>query len=400
MRARFLADAPRLVPPLRAANPKLGGAGDVDDWEVSEQLDAALVDVVGELGLVLLPGDARASDALASDSAVRRGLHDFVCGPHAAAAARGWTPEGGGNAAWPGTPDRGLGDGVARACYGGLVVEGDAGQALMGAVPGASQLLAPPARSARPTRAVWAFFGSNDSEVALAGKPEHVDDLRPGFVTMHAQLCGEKVWRLRPHASAFAAGVEAMGLGLDGAVVGRADAFRAPRPTSDTSLAKAGAESEVSAVVPMVAAPGGRLEVRCRAGDRLIVDTGAWYHETSLPPRTSFSLSVARDFAFGTTAPLEHDSSQMLVSRQLCARCNTPTATPAGAPPGTCGCLCCETRRRERTEWESFRRSSVLAQRFLTQRHRGGVERALCCAGFGTVGHRPPRRRMQAICDG
>ena len=44
------------------------------------------------------------------------------------------------------------------------------------------------------TGAAWAFFGSNMDSVPLLGKPEHVDELRPGALTVHIQETTLKAW--------------------------------------------------------------------------------------------------------------------------------------------------------------------------------------------------------------
>merc|ERR1711924_572480 len=116
---------------------------------------------------------------------------------------------------------------------------------------------------------------------------------------------------------------------------------------------------------PRIVASGGRLEVRCKAGDCLFIDTGCWYHETSLPPCTPFSLSVAKDFQEVSSMSLEVGSMQQYTLQQLCAKCMTPTATPRGFPPGVCGCMCCMVLLEHRYERNALRRSTLLAQKVL-----------------------------------
>ena len=50
--------------------------------------------------------------------------------------------------------------------------------------------------------ALWAPTPGTDGR--MVGKPEHVDQLKAGVVTMHSQLAGNKVWLLRPHPLANA----------------------------------------------------------------------------------------------------------------------------------------------------------------------------------------------------
>lgn len=247
----------------------------------------------------------------------------------------------------------------ARRWYGSFVVDGHDSKQLLRALPTGvvAPLLSP--TGWHPTGAVWAFVGRNEpdglSSPTLCGKPEHVDEMREGVITMHTQLCGQKIWRLRPNPVASWASTS----GEDGA--------------------------SSAAGVPRVAGavPGGRIEVRCVAGDRLLIDTGLWYHETSLPPQTGCSLSIARDFssiALGAEgaqtalAPQAMSSMQMHVVRTICRTCLTPTLTPVGAPPGTCGCMCCTTKRETRACWQSVRRSASLMHWLLVSQMADMVE--------------------------
>merc|ERR1712070_1196653 len=111
------------------------------------------------------------------------------------------------------------------------------------------------------TGAAWAFFGRNGQSSPLIGKEEHVDELRPGAITLHIQISGEKLWRLRPNPDIRAWQNTTRGL--------------APRVAETVQK--------------------GRLDVLCRSGDMLFIDTGAWYHETGLPSSAFLSLSVAQD---------------------------------------------------------------------------------------------------------
>merc|ERR1711924_118113 len=79
---------------------------------------------------------------------------------------------------------------------------------------------------------------------------------------------------------------------------------------------------------PHVTSADGRVGVLCRPGDMLFIDTGAWYHETSLPSCSYLSLSVAQDFFSKEEPPLDMISAQELVTVQLCPMCHTPTAPP------------------------------------------------------------------------
>ena len=110
--------------------------------------------------------------------------------------------------------------------------------------------------------------------------------------------------------------------------------------------------------------PCERLEVCCRPGDQLVIDTAAWYHATSIPPGTDFTWSVAQDLSSEENT-IELESVQLRVSHQLCQLCMTPTAEPMGSPPGTCGCDCCSQKRLNHRLWRCFRQSGLLTQRFI-----------------------------------
>lgn len=258
-------------------------------------------------------GASRRGDSGDREAACLAALQTYVSSEGATVAA-GWTAE--------------TSDGVTAALaapskepwYASFVLEGPSGLRLLAAFPEADSA------SVRwpPTGVTWGFFGRNPGGTPLLGKPEHVDELRPGIFTMHAQLCGAKTWRLRPNAAA-----ESWGAG--------------------------GAPAT------------GYVEVVCSAGDLLLLDTAAWYHETALPAATRFSLSVARDFSTDgpprVSSVLRTVTRQQMVTRQICAQCGTPTLPPRGWPEGTCGCACCTAKREERREWEAFWRSAMLLRK-------------------------------------
>lgn len=244
--------------------------------------------------------------------------------------------------------------------YSSFVLEKDAATDFLSSMSSVDpDLLRIPLKDWHPTGTVWSFFGSNAESRPMAGKPEHVDQLRPGVITMHSQICGRKLWMLRPNA---------------------------------------GAESWDKVMnVPMLSSE--RIEIACGEGDQLLIDTAAWYHATNIPGGTGFTWSIAQDFSHQNEADKEEgtvqiESVQLRISQQLCQLCLTPTNPPAGSPPGTCGCWCCGQERLKITLWRSFRLSSLLTQRFL--------KRNLAMQGTNPV-HEAMRqfwqRRRLAICD-
>eukprot|EP00439_Symbiodinium_sp_Y106_P083586 s273_g23.t2 len=142
--------------------------------------------------------------------------------------------------------------------YGSFVVDGEAADHLVAALARCG-VETNPIDECRATGTAWCFFGANATSSSMQGKPEHVDQLAPGTITVHTQLCGRKVWKLRPHPLC----------------------------------------PNWSDGAPLLSASwyGGRLELVCEEGDLLFVDTAAWYHTTEIPPLTDFTFSLAQDFS-------------------------------------------------------------------------------------------------------
>lgn len=190
--------------------------------------------------------------------------------------------------------------------YSSFVLEKDAATDFLSSMSSVDpDLLRIPLKDWHPTGTVWSFFGSNAESRPMAGKPEHVDQLRPGVITMHSQICGRKLWMLRPNA---------------------------------------GAESWDKVMnVPMLSSE--RIEIACGEGDQLLIDTAAWYHATNIPGGTGFTWSIAQDFSHQNDeadkeeGTVQIESVQLRISQQLCQLCLTPTNPPPGCPPGTCGWL-------------------------------------------------------------
>lgn len=216
------------------------------------------------------------------------------------------------------------------------------------------RLLTVPLAAWHRTGTVWSFFGSTGAS-PMTGKPEHVDQLRPGVITMHSQICGRKVWMLRPN------------------------------PLANWEK------------VPMSSE---RIEICCEEGDQLLIDTTAWYHATQIPAGTSFTWSIAQDCSKEMEVSSSIVSVQLRISQQLCQLCLTPTTPPLGSPPGTCGCWCCGQERSKVKLWSSFKLSSLLSQRFLWEQLRirsFSVERRLAICDRKIVGQ---GRTITLCCNG
>eukprot|EP00986_Skeletonema_menzelii_P008812 scaffold3838_cov157-Skeletonema_menzelii.AAC.2 len=126
--------------------------------------------------------------------------------------------------------------------------------------------------------ALWLFFGKNyNSNESLLGRPEHTDSVTHDG-TFHYQLSGTKIWRLRPTTEL----VEAM-------------ANHNQNQQSSPSNKKRKIEEDDST---------GReesnrhIEVVCKEGDILLLNTRLWWHSTIIPPQAEPCISYARDIYF------------------------------------------------------------------------------------------------------
>jgi len=108
------------------------------------------------------------------------------------------------------------------------------------------------------SEAAWIFFGRNDSSKPLGGRADHTDDIEHSG-TWHIQLHGTKVWTLHPTV----------------------ELCRQNRSWK--------AKDEV--------------QVRCKPGDVLCINTRLWWHRTHIPGKTELCMSVARDMYLDGTEP-------------------------------------------------------------------------------------------------
>lgn len=132
-----------------------------------------------------------------------------------------------------------------------------------------------PSRQAADTvvhaAAVWVFFGQCGSAAPVPGRAEHTDAVEHDG-TWHLQVCGSKVWYLRP---------------------------------TETLLASWRGDSGSGGTVGAAASAKG-VRVVVEAGDVLVVNTRLWWHRTEIPDtRTAadgLSVSLARDIFLGKAA--------------------------------------------------------------------------------------------------
>mmetsp|Transcript_45655 Transcript_45655/g.138724 ORF Transcript_45655/g.138724 Transcript_45655/m.138724 type:complete len:498 (-) Transcript_45655:40-1533(-) len=138
---------------------------------------------------------------------------------------------------------------------------------------------------------LWVFFGRNDKtnynsreppQKALEGRPEHTDSVSHDG-TWHYQLSGTKVWKLRPTQELL----EQMEKnGLDEDELRSWSVGSAQKVDGGNEDDRDGLREEKTPV---------RVEVTCREGDVLLVNTRLWWHATTIPPQDAPSVSYARD---------------------------------------------------------------------------------------------------------
>ena len=123
---------------------------------------------------------------------------------------------------------------------------------------------------------LWLFFGKNyNSDESLRGRPEHTDSVTYDG-TFHYQLSGTKTWHLRPTTELMYA-------------------MREHKKQSQCSLAnkKRKVEEDSSKEEPI-----NHIEVECKEGDILLLNTRLWWHSTTIPCQDVPSISYARDIFF------------------------------------------------------------------------------------------------------
>jgi len=120
--------------------------------------------------------------------------------------------------------------------------------------------------------ALWMFFGRNPlGNVSLDGRPEHTDSVTFDG-TFHFQLSGVKIWSLRPTPELV---------------------------------------SHVNCRFPeMHFSQDTRVQISCKEGDVIVVNTRLWFHCTVIPPQVHPSVSYARDFRFQSVEPDESQDKE------------------------------------------------------------------------------------------
>ena len=145
---------------------------------------------------------------------------------------------------------------------------------------------------------LWLFFGKNCAESTLSGRPEHTDSVANDG-TWHYQLSGTKIWRLRPTTKLFHI------------IEDHERQQKSERSVSGTKRkiddAVEGAHvSRVDQTNNFANPEDSCIEVECRQGDIIFLNTRLWWHSTLIPPQDVPSISYARDIYFLNTESLSN----------------------------------------------------------------------------------------------
>ncbi|KAL7441083.1 hypothetical protein ACHAXM_007965 [Skeletonema potamos] len=123
--------------------------------------------------------------------------------------------------------------------------------------------------------ALWLFFGKNyNSNETLQGRPEHTDSVTHDG-TFHYQLSGTKIWRLRSTTE------------LTQAMRNHRKQNQSSPSNKKRKVDEDACENEAN-----------YIEVECKEGDILLLNTRLWWHSTIIPSQDVPCISYARDIYF------------------------------------------------------------------------------------------------------
>lgn len=138
---------------------------------------------------------------------------------------------------------------------------------------------------------LWLFFGKNyhsqddGNSCALPGRPEHTDSVTHDG-TWHYQLSGTKIWRLRPTTELLQQ--------LKGKSGVNNNVHEQSLAGTKRKIDERGGSNDEGDKSKNY------IEVECKQGDILVVNTRLWWHSTVIPSQDVPSISYARDFFFNT----------------------------------------------------------------------------------------------------
>ena len=141
---------------------------------------------------------------------------------------------------------------------------------------------------------LWFFFGKNYNDCAsspttLKGRVEHTDSVTHDG-TWHYQLSGTKIWRLRPTVEL----VQRIDMHTKQQQKKKCTAGIKRKMDDDT-------DSEVLLHNNNEEATNSDkkyIEVECKEGDIIFLNTRLWWHSTLIPPQDTPCISYARDIYF------------------------------------------------------------------------------------------------------
>ena len=167
----------------------------------------------------------------------------------------------------------------------------------------------------RQGNAAWVFIGRRSIlGKALSGRPEHVDRIDHDG-TYHVQCEGEKIWNVRPNWSYRGEKTAPEYVNI---------AKTKTNQTNDTEVQAV--QEQEGAKLPKHSLwrtnPNG-IEIICRPGDLLVINTRLWAHRTTVPPATIheksdqpyMSISIARDFYYKQKSLLKRKASATTSAR-------------------------------------------------------------------------------------
>ena len=173
---------------------------------------------------------------------------------------------------------------------------------------------------------LWFFFGKNSvnegktsddtQRTALQGRPEHTDSVTHDG-TWHYQLSGTKVWRLRPTTE------------LMQRIREHKQQQMQERPLSGSKRKACKKDTECNAEEDETnrdCDDVGKncIQVECKQGDILLLNTRLWWHSTLLPTQDVPCISYARDVYFpdsGAAVTLAAETSGSCDSKENKENC-------------------------------------------------------------------------------
>jgi U3 small nucleolar RNA-associated protein 6 len=180
---------------------------------------------------------------------------------------------------------------------------------------------------------LWIFFGKNhpnNSSVCnnndnddnnnnkneltsmLHGRPEHTDSVTHDG-TWHYQLSGTKIWRIRPTTELLRRVEQydnSQQLSLVSGTKRKRIQLSNDKNAGDNTVVEENTDSSTNIKSWMFPNNKGYIEVICKQGDILFLNTRLWFHSTLIPPQDVPSVSYARDVYLVPDPKADDDSNK------------------------------------------------------------------------------------------